>query len=372
MAASGEARSASAIEGGDGASAAALRLLVESAVLAPSGDNLQPWRFVCDAARGEIRILLDEARDPSPMNSGQRMSRIAIGAALENMARTAGANGWEVQVQVPGRAAAAVIHLRKPISVAGGVEEALRSRVTNRRKYDGRPVSESMLAELRSSTPAGGGVRTVWLAERGQLERLAELIGEADAVMFGNPSMRLAFLGNVRFDLPPEAAAPEGLPLASLEVGKADRVALRLMRRIPNWLLKSTGGLRVFASTARGLVASASGLCVIAAESDDAPTDFIVGRSVQRAWLALTERGLAVQPMSSIPVLHNAIQHGGAALRAALGPEKVSRLVERCRELVPELGEARPAFLMRFGRAPAPTGRTGRLPLEAVTTSEGR
>jgi hypothetical protein len=34
---------------------------------------------------------------------------------------------------------------------------------------------------------------------------------------------------------------------------------------------------------------------------------------------------------------------------------------------VPEIGDRRPAFLMRFGFAPAPSGRTGRLPLHAVT-----
>lgn len=372
MAASGETRSAPAARTGDSPSAAALELLVQSAVLAPSGDNLQPWRFLCDAARGEIRIILDETRDPSPMNSGQRMSRIAIGAALQNIVRTADTNGWELEIEAQAAMAAAIVRLRGPSVAAGGLDEALSKRVTNRRKYDGRPLPGEVLAELRASTAELEGVRTHWITERERLEHLAELIGEADALMFGEPSMRLAFLGNVRFDLPPEAAAAEGLPLDSLEVGKADRVALRLMRRIPDLLLKSTGGLKVFAKTARGLVTSASGLCVIAAKDDGTATDFSVGRSMQRAWLALTERGLAVQPMSSIPVLQNAIQHGSPALRTALDQDTVNRLVKRFRELVPEMGEARPAFLMRFGYAPPPTGRTGRLPLEAVTTTEGR
>lgn len=372
MAASGEARSTSAAGAGDSRSAAALKVLVESAILAPSGDNLQPWRFGCDAARGEIRVVLDETRDPSPMNSGQRMSRIAIGAALQNMLRTADANGWELEIEAPAGSDAAIVRLRPPPVSAGSMNQALSQRVTNRRKYDGRGLPEEILAELRTSTPELDGVRTLWVAERERLERLAELIGEADALMFGEPSMRLAFLGNVRFDLPPEATAPEGLPLDSLEVGTADRIALRLMRRIPDWLLKSTGGLKVFAKTARELVTSASGLCVIAAKDDAPSTDFVVGRSMQRAWLALTERGLAVQPMSSIPVLQNAMQHGSPALRSALDPDRVNRLIGRFRELVGEMDDARPAFLMRFGYAPPPTGRTGRLPLEAVTSTEVR
>jgi hypothetical protein len=68
----------------------------------------------------------------------------------------------------------------------------------------------------------------------------------------------------------------------------------------------------------------------------------------------------------SLPVLENALDHGPAELQASLGYEKVSSLRNEFRALVPEVGNGRPAFLLRFGYAPAPTGRTGRLPIAAV------
>lgn len=73
--------------------------LVSAAIAAPSGDNRQPWRFQTDSASGRIAIYLDETRDPSPMNSGQRMARIAIGAAIENILVTAGHNGWQAHLE---------------------------------------------------------------------------------------------------------------------------------------------------------------------------------------------------------------------------------------------------------------------------------
>jgi hypothetical protein len=91
---------------------------------------------------------------------------------------------------------------------------------------------------------------------------------------------------------------------------------------------------------------------------------------MQRAWLALTEEGLAAQPMMSLLVLENALEHGPPVLVAALGRDRVSALGEQLRSLVPEIGPGRPAFLLRFGYAPAPGGRTGRLPLDAVTTRD--
>src|SRR5262249_42555471 len=74
-----------------------LAMLISAAVRAPSGDNTQPWRFKIDAKAGRITVAVDETRDPSPMNAGQRMARIAAGAALENILRTAQHNHWDAE-----------------------------------------------------------------------------------------------------------------------------------------------------------------------------------------------------------------------------------------------------------------------------------
>jgi hypothetical protein len=82
--------------------------------------------------------------------------------------------------------------------------------------------------------------------------------------------------------------------------------------------------------------------------------------------LTLTAEGLAVQPMMSLLVLENIGEHGDAALVESLGRGTLAALQHEFRALVREIGGWRPAFLMRFGFAPAPSGRTGRLPLHAV------
>jgi nitroreductase len=344
----------------------ALATLLEAAVRAPSGDNTQPWRFALDPAAGRIAIHLDPTRDPSPMNSGQRMARIALGAALENILRTTTGNGWTVRLEDDPGPAVAALRLEGAPPGPVAVEAVLRQRVTNRRNYDGRPAPAEALAAAAAATPPLGGVTTHWIVERQRLEGLADLIGRADAVMFGAPAMRHAFLRNVRFDAPPNAEVEEGLSLGSLELGASDRVALKLMRRMPQWLFR-LGGAGKFAAKARQLVASASGLCLVVAPDDTEATDLTVGRVMQRAWLALTEQGLAVQPMSSLPVLENALRHGSPELVATLGRSCVEALLDELRRLAPELGGGRLAFLMRFGYAPSPTGRTGRLAPKAVT-----
>jgi nitroreductase len=342
--------------------------LLDAAVRAPSGDNTQPWRFVVGA--DTVALALDPARDPSPMNAGQRMARIGVGAALENLLRAAHALGLGADLDADPGPFLALVRLQ---GVGEGSPQAIDPRIwartTNRRPYDGRPVPAEVVGRLAGETPRVDGVVTHWVTGADRLAALADVIGRADAVMFGEPSMRQAFLANVRFDRPPEEEVDEGLSLASLELTAADRLALRVMRKTPDLLLKLGGAASVFRGKARALVASSSGLCVVAAPDGSEATDVTVGRAVQRAWLALTTEGLAAQPMMSLPVLDNAMANGDDRLRVALGVGRVSELLDEFRALLPEV-DGRPAWVLRFGFAPPPTGRTGRRPVEQVTARE--
>ena len=340
--------------------------------MAPSGDNTQPVRFAVDPEARTIAVVIDPSIDLSPMNVGWRMSRMAAGASLENLIRAAEALGFAVELEIESgdSGVLAVVRLVGSGSGMGSplVDEPVRARVTNRRVYDGRPVSAELLDRLRQVTPDLGGVSTHWITGKERMEPLARLMGESDATMFGEPSMRQAFLSNVRFDQPSLAQVEEGLSVGSLELGPGERLALGSMKRIPDRLFKLAGASVAFASKARRLVRSASGLCLVVAPDGLDATDVVVGRALQRAWLALVAEGLATQPMMSLLVLENVVDQGDRGLIEAIGRDKLTSLRDRLRQAVPEIAGGRPAWLLRFGHGQPPTGRTGRLPVEAVVT----
>jgi hypothetical protein len=346
--------------------------LLAAAVKAPSGDNTQPWRFRVDEQGRSILAEPDHSRDPSPMNVGGRMSRIALGAALENILRAARGLGLDAELAPAPPPAMASVRLNGEAGEgAAPAVAALAGRVTNRKAYDARPVAPDILEGLRGDTPDLDSVSTHWIVGADRLKDLGMVIGRADGTMFGDPSMRRGFLANVRFDAPDLEAVDEGLSLGSLELSGTDRVSLQVMKRVPDWFLKLGGASKVFASKARALVASSSGLCLVVAPDGADWTDLVVGRAMQRAWLSLASRGLAAQPMMSLCVLENARENGDEALRSALGERNLAEIRDAFRALVPEIGDGRLAFLMRFGFAPPPTGRTGRLAPPAVTVGEG-
>jgi hypothetical protein len=90
---------------------------------------------------------------------------------------------------------------------------------------------------------------------------------------------------------------------------------------------------------------------------------------MQRAWLALTRRGLVAQPMSSVTALGNIAELEGAA---SFGEDagRVTAALAGFRGAFPSVEKgARIGLLLRFGWAPAPSSRVRRLALEESVAS---
>jgi hypothetical protein len=187
--------------------------LIQATTLAPLGDNTRPWQFGVDGERGSSAFSVDETRDCSPMNAGQRMARIAIGSALENALPTARRNGWETTLELASPPTLAVLRLPGSAGSAGEIDDAIRARVTNRRVYEGRIVAPEQLERLRAETSVLEDVTTHWITSKVHSTTLAEWIGRADALMLGDPIMRRAFLDKLRFGQPASAAVKERLSL---------------------------------------------------------------------------------------------------------------------------------------------------------------
>jgi hypothetical protein len=331
---------------------------------------MQPWRFTLDEDANRISIQFDESRKAlAAFVDEQRMDRLAMGALLENIEQVASHNGWQLLQEPPTPPAVATYRLREERAGAATVPPAILNRVTNRKLYDGRPLVAEVLARLVEKTPALEGVLTHWITDRSRLPALGNLLGRADTLRFAEPALRRSLLSKLRFDQPDEPDIAEGLSLGSLELSGVERFGLRVLPRMPEWLLRWSGALSAFGGTGRRQVESASGLCLITAPTGNGPSDLLVGRAMQRAWLALTTEELAVQPLMSLVGLETFLQQespnaatenrleewraAGAAFRAGSGLDGNNRL----------------GAILRFGFAPAPTVRCGRRPLESFLSN---
>jgi len=326
--------------------------LLEAARTAPSRDNTQPWRFTVHGDAGErISFGLDHERDPFP---DKTMARIAVGAAVECACVAAARMGSAVRFQEPHEGALVTMSITAPKRLPEP-DLARTRRVTNRRAYDGRALDDATAHSLREATPARDRAQTHWFG-RERVRALGPLFEQAEELFFLDAGLREQTLSAIRFDVKDRDEVARGMSLGSLELSAGERATLAGLRRSldPRF---AAAELKKMGARARRLIESASGVCIITTVGSDPMADVDVGRAMQRAWMALTQRGLAAHPMTTMMSLSLALSVADEARAAAL--------LAAFRRAFPSVGpEARIAFLMRFGWAEPPSCRVGRLPLK--------
>jgi hypothetical protein len=324
--------------------------VIDAAQSAPSHHNAQPWRFTVDG--DTISFAIDHERDPSPDGT---MARIALGSALECAAISAARMGARVWYQAPREGALVTIAVEGPKRIPEP-DLARTRRVTNRRVYDGRALDDALLIKLRDAVPQRDLAQVHWFG-RTHVRALGPIFEHAEELYYLDAGLRQRALDAIRFDVKDRESVDRGIAVGSLELQASERAALLNIHK-PASSGVNVQSIKVMAARARKLIESASGVLIITTASTEPMADVDVGRSVQRAWMALTKEGLAAHPMMRVMAL-------------ALGPSStgtendlVPPLVQSFRKVFPMIPDStRIAFVMRFGWAEAPSCRTSRLPV---------
>ncbi|HVX43838.1 MAG TPA: NAD(P)H nitroreductase [Mycobacteriales bacterium] len=163
---------------------AGVRSAVELAVRAPSIHNTQPWIWRAGAAR--IDLYADRSRQLRFVDPRGRGLHVSCGAALFLLRAALRAAGWgESTSRVPNpydpdHLATVVITGRQPAAPEWNeLVVAARSRRTDRRPYQLRPITEPLIADLRTGAVVEGAFlhRITRIDER---LVLAVAVGRAD------------------------------------------------------------------------------------------------------------------------------------------------------------------------------------------------
>jgi molybdopterin/thiamine biosynthesis adenylyltransferase len=337
-----------------------LRFVVACASSAPSGGNMQPWRFTADG--DVVRAWIDPARS-SLLDFRHRAALLALGAAREAAQIGARALGFEA-VARPVAAGGPVWQLalerstrtRDPDAV-----ELLWRRCSNRRTGASDAVAP---AELASLAGCGAPLDTRVLAGDA-LARLGSALGALDRVRLLSPRLRRDMLGELRFTAEEAHASRDGIDVAALELEGADLAAMDVLR--------TGAGLELLAgldrgwglgNAARDAFATSAGAIVLRAVAVDQAALLDAGGGLMRLWLEATRRGLAIHPWGS-PFLFQRLLEDRDSLerweRTALAgaADAFGRLVGLERE--------RPVMLiLRVSRGAPPSTRSLRRPVDDV------
>jgi molybdopterin/thiamine biosynthesis adenylyltransferase/nitroreductase len=323
-----------------------IRFIVACATSAPSGGNMQPWRF--EAGSDRIRARVDPSRS-SLLDFRGRAARLALGAALE---------GAQIGARALGLEPAAALHddgwelSWAPGEVRDEVELLLR-RGCNRRTDGGGPV------ELGGLSAAPLHVA----AYDGDLRALGAALGALDRVRFLSERLREDMLGELRF---PGEDLRDGIDVASLELDASDLAAMDVLRTGAGMaLLASLDRGWGLGNLARDAFAASGGALILRAHSLEPRALIEGGRGLMRLWLQATRRDLAIHPWGSPFLFQRLLEEPDS-----LEPWERDALTRAAGAF--ELDAGRPILLvLRVSRAGRPSTRSRRRPLDDVLTYSG-
>jgi molybdopterin/thiamine biosynthesis adenylyltransferase/nitroreductase len=355
-----------------------IRELVAQAVLAPSGGNIQPWKWV--ASRNEIDLLLDLER-VSDIDFENGVALTALGCAAENLILAAHHAGVEVRLQLfpSGEQSlhVATFCLLRSGETAGephwrdDLYCQIALRHTNRKIGTRHPLAPEVLTDLTTAVRSIPMVDLQWLTSPGDLARIGELIGITDRLRLLSPTTHDELYNELRWTKQ-ETAKGDGIDIDTLELAPLDRVGLEIMRdrQVPA-LVRAWGAGRKLEEPARRSIAASSAVGLVVAAKSQPSAFFTAGRAFQRLWLAATERGICVQPMTALPYFMARLKRGQGAGFDSQMVQELARL-RPCWELIFHNNQdAAEAMLFRVGMGTDTDKRSLRRPLDHVLTARG-
>ncbi|MDO8582331.1 MAG: hypothetical protein Q7S16_05675 [bacterium] len=330
-----------------------IKKIIAIAVNAPSGDNMQPWRFALTDQMLDLYNI--PTGDTSPYNMRQRGSLIAHGAVLENIDIVAPTFGLQSSVQLfptpDDKTHIAHISFTEVSSRIHPFAATIEQRCTNRLPYDKIPLTDKTTQALDIAVGSLKSLSLSWVRENDEKDELGRILSLNERLILENEKIHDAIFSIIRWTNEDEQATNDGLFIKTLELAPPQRFAFRIFsnwRRLSKIRKLINVGKLVSKDTAKLYASSgAFGLFTIDDESD---TTFVtLGRALERLWLTATNMGLSIQPVTALPYLYQRIKAGDANFLSLEQQREIENAAKAIRMFfhVPQTHTT--AFLFRIG-----------------------
>ncbi len=281
--------------------------IFRAGIQAPSGDNAQPWRFA--SKENQISLYLNRDKDRSFFNVRQIASIISCGCVLENMKIAASVFGLKADIErFPERSdtdLVAVVSLAQKECSKDKLADEIYKRHTNRKSYNKKYISPSVLESLHKSIGSIPGTKLHFITKPEDLKEIAKIIYQVDRIRTEHRPLHEHLMEMIRFTDSDALAKKDGFPLKNLEAGVAGELFLKATRSwdVMNFVNKTGLGRMVAVQSYKGILDS-SGVALLTVEGQE-DKDFLKGgQALERTWLNLSSLGIDMQPMTAVTLFY--------------------------------------------------------------------
>lgn len=267
-----------------------LRFLLNFAILAPSSHNSQPWKF--EISDNKILISLEPSRLLPVGDANNRQAIISLGCAAQNILIAADYYGYNAQVNFIGEE---TLIAEITFDESGTKEDdpghlifSILKRVTNRNKYEDRPMPAELVEYMKSLETSN--LKIDIITDQETKNKLADITLEAGIAAMDSPAFRLELSHHVKNNW---TASPFGMPCFGLGIPTIISFFAPLMIRKMN--MNKLNRKRDEAL----LKNDTPSFLIISTKNDETIDWFNTGLAFQKIVLLSTRLGVSISPWAA-------------------------------------------------------------------------
>ncbi|MFN4298985.1 MAG: Rv1355c family protein [Thermaurantimonas sp.] len=282
--------------------------LIRAAALAPSGGNVQPWKWLL--FEDTFYLFLNPRRAFSFLDVDFLGSYLALGAALENFETAAKALHLKTQLQYSLDneftnliASIQVIERSENSdSTATARVRFLYERHTNRLKGSIEKIDAAFFEEAEKQLETGQKIKL--LTHRADIEEFAKLVGIADRIRLTHPWAHHDFMNETRWNDAHARETCDGIDIETLNPTVTDKAAFRVLRDWNALSLTADWGLgKGLEKMSRETVEKSGALMMVQSDGCDRNQMLMLGKTVEKIWILAAQYEIGFQPVSPITFL---------------------------------------------------------------------
>lgn len=266
------------------------------AALAPSGHNTQPWTVTVIASRHWI-IGTDSSRWLPAVDPENREMMISLGAFLENLATAAISQGYEAEIQILAQSttdqAIAAVKLHKRSYSDPSLSRQIQLRRTLRSKL---LPTELLYEDTLWIAPENQGDSLYYARGSWESQSLMEATVLANEIQAYRDSAQQELAGWIRWSKQECKRYGNGLIPETMEIAGVSRWFVKNFYTYQSVLKKEFREATI--QTVKEQVKAGGGWLVLTSKDASVAELIRTGRNLQRIWLKLRERNLALHPMT--------------------------------------------------------------------------
>ncbi|OGE74339.1 MAG: hypothetical protein A3I07_02715 [Candidatus Doudnabacteria bacterium RIFCSPLOWO2_02_FULL_42_9] len=335
-----------------------IKQILNQAVLAPSGDNSQPWKF--KLKDNGVFVYIVFGADDSFYNFEERGSYIGIGALIENIKILAGVTGFETAIKLfpeenISGLIAEVTFLPSDKRDSNQAKQ-IPLRVTNRKPYLSKSIPPEDL-NILLNVPRENNIKKYFILEDPvAIKALSSTLNLNERLILENKKIHDGLFKYIRWSKTDEDKTKNGMYIKTLELAPLQEKAFKLFR---NWqiinFLNHFGVSKMVSKDSAKLYASTPAYGIIATAGLSEDQLILAGRFFQRVWLTGTGLGLSMQPVAAILFLAQRINGGDTSEFLPKQMDLIKNAENKIRQIFSLSSDEIPIMIFRLGYADPPS-----------------